>query len=101
MKRLFFAIIGAGVLCLPHIAAACASCYGGATSATLGPGGGGPTIDAMNTAILTMIGIIAAVLSLIVAFFFIVRRRVRILNDHSLSQTYLTEHGTLTILPKI
>ena len=88
MKKILSAaiLVACGMLAFPHIAAACASCYGAAS---------GPQIEGMNMAIMSMLGIIGIVLSAVASFFIMMRKRLKVLNDHSLSQSYLTENGDI------
>ncbi|HZV12698.1 MAG TPA: hypothetical protein VFA55_05740 [Candidatus Kapabacteria bacterium] len=88
MKKILFsaAVLACGMLALPHSASACASCFGAAS---------GPQIQGMNMAIMSMLVIVGLVLSAVGTFFLMLRKRLKILNDHSLSQSYLTENGDI------
>ncbi len=76
----------AGLLFLPEVVLACPSCYGAADS---------PMIDGMNTAIMSMVGIVVFVLSGFVAFFLFMRNRMKKLNEQKSSETYVNNKGVV------
>lgn len=88
MKKIATTIVllAGGIFAFPHSASACASCYGAAS---------GPQIEGMNMAIMSMLGIVGLVLSAVASFFLMLRKRLKVLNDHSLSQSYMTEDGDI------
>ena len=65
---------------------ACPSCYGAADS---------PMTAGMNMAIIGMLGLTGFVLAAISFIFFILIRRAKILRDHSVGNTYITEKGDI------
>jgi hypothetical protein len=88
MKKIITAVLllAGGIFAFPHNASACSSCFGAAS---------GPQIEGMNMAIMSMLGIVGLVLSAVASFFIMMRKRLKVLNDHSLSQSYLTENGDI------
>jgi heme/copper-type cytochrome/quinol oxidase subunit 2 len=81
-----FSLTMAGLLLLPEAVLACPSCYGAADS---------PMIDGMNTAIMSMVGIVAFVLCGFVAFFLFMRSRMKKLNEQKSSETYVNNKGVV------
>ena len=74
-RRLVSIVLPAAILFLSAAAAsACPSCYGAADS---------PMVDGMNTAVMSMVGIIAMVLTGIASFFMAMKRRMERLSDAS------------------
>ena len=64
-----------GLLILPRMVSACASCYGNGVQ--LDKVSGGDTLNAMNMAMIAMLGIIGAVLLMFIVSFFLIRRNLR------------------------
>ncbi len=71
---------------VPQTAASCPVCYGAADS---------PLIDGMNAAILVLLGITGCVFAGIGSFFAVMRKRSKILHDHSPGKTSVDEKGIL------
>ena len=82
---LLCALLIAGIL-EPQRALACPVCYGSADS---------PMLDGMNAAILALLGITGTVLACIGSFFVMMRKRSKILNDHSAGKAVVNEQGML------
>ena len=87
MKKILFVMGAAGFFVFfPHGAAACPSCYGAAS---------GPQVDGVNMAVMSMLGITGLVLSSAGAFFIMLWKRSKILNDHSTGESYLNDKGDI------
>ncbi len=81
---LFFSLV-AGIL-EPQGLLACPVCYGAADS---------PMLDGMNVAIMVLLGITGTVLAGIGSFFIMMRKRSKILNDHSAGKAVVDKRGIL------
>ncbi len=85
LRWIFCVSLVAGIL-EPHRLLACPVCYGAADS---------PMLDGMNAAIVVLLGITGTVLAGIGSFFIMMRRRSKILNDHSSGKAVVDKRGIL------
>jgi hypothetical protein len=87
LKRLLqISLAGITSILYPQIAAACPACYGTKDS---------PMTAGMNAAILVMLGITGAVLTMIVSFFYIIWRRNKRRQEQLSQAVLVNDQGVL------
>ena len=79
-------LLALALVTLPSMASACPSCYGALDS---------PRKDGLNMAIIGMMGITGLVLTGISSFFIMMRRRMRMIQNPPVANTFINEKGKL------